>query len=99
MKRKVLEAKTDKELEIYLQEDTRFVPQAIQFAYEIFKSRGRIFTPEEIEQKAANLIYTSAALSIVNIIISPYVNFSFLSIFFALIIVGMIFGIGYISLS
>lgn len=117
VKRKILEAKTDKELEIYLQEDTRFVPQAIQFAYEILKSRGRIFTPEEIEQitflieeksrndkitihpnhkKAANLIYASAALSIVNIIISPYVNFSFLNIFFSLIIVGMIFGIGYI---
>lgn len=117
VKRKILEAKTDKELEIYLQEDTRFVPPAIQFAYEILKSRGRIFTPEEIEQitflieeksrndkitihpnhkKAANLIYASAALSIVNIIISPYVNFSFLNIFFSLIIVGMIFGIGYI---
>lgn len=116
VKRKVLEAKTDQELEYYLQQGNKFVPQASQFTYEILKSRGRIFTPEDTERitlmiekkseedkiiihenhkKAANLIYISATLGIVNMILFPDLPFSFFSIFVAIIILGFMFGIGY----
>ncbi|MEN5055070.1 hypothetical protein [Sphingobacterium kitahiroshimense] len=116
VKRKVLEAKTDQELEYYLQENNKFVPQASQFAYEILKLRGRIFTPEDTERitlmiekkseedkiiihqnhkKAAILIYISATLGIVNMILFPDLPFSFFSIFVAIIVLGFMFGIAY----
>lgn len=116
VKRKVLEGKTDKELTQYLQDDNTFVPQACQFAYEILQSRGRIFTPEEIERikvmiskkyekdkiivhenhkKAAYLIYISASLGIINLMLSPELHFSLLSIFTVLIIIAIIFEVGY----
>lgn len=116
VKRKVLEAKTDKELEYYLQEENKFVPQANQFAYEILKSRGRIFTPEETERitlmiaekskkeeiiihknhkKAANLIYISVAIGIINLFFLPEYLYSFLAAFIGIIVMVIICGIGY----
>ncbi len=43
----VLEKKTDKELEEYLKPETRYVPEAIEYAYNILKDRGREFSDEE----------------------------------------------------
>lgn len=48
VKRSVLEAKTDKELEAYIQKGKRFVPEANILAFEILKSRGRSFSAEEL---------------------------------------------------
>ncbi|WP_288789815.1 hypothetical protein [uncultured Elizabethkingia sp.] len=45
--RSVLEKKTDKELEQYIKPDSRFVPEAIDYAFEILKSRGKEFSEEE----------------------------------------------------
>ena len=55
VKRKVLEKLSDSELEKYLKPESRFVPEAIQFAYEILKERGKQFS--EIEtNRIENLI-------------------------------------------
>ncbi|PQA90001.1 hypothetical protein B0A69_21510 [Chryseobacterium shigense] len=35
------------ELEQYVKPESRFVPEAIQYAYEILQSRGKMFSPEE----------------------------------------------------
>lgn len=48
-KKNVLEKMSDRELEHYIKPDSKFVPQAIQYAYEILQSRGRTFTNEEQE--------------------------------------------------
>lgn len=47
VKKSVLEQKSDKQLEEYIKPESRFVPQAIKFAYEILKARGRDFSEEE----------------------------------------------------
>ena len=57
VKRKVLEKLSDIELEKYIKPESRFVPEAIEFAFEILKQRGRIFTETEIVQ-IASLIKT-----------------------------------------
>ena len=55
VKRKVLEKLSDSELEKYLKPESRFVLEAIQFAYEILKERGKQFS--EIEtNRIENLI-------------------------------------------
>lgn len=46
-KKNVLEKMSDQELEQYIKPNSKFVPQAIQYAYEILQSRGRTFTNEE----------------------------------------------------
>lgn len=43
----VLEKKSNRELEEYLKPETRYVPEAIEYAYTILKSRGREFSDEE----------------------------------------------------
>lgn len=43
----VLRKLSDTELEKYLKEGNRFVPEAVQIALEVLKERGRIFTVEE----------------------------------------------------
>lgn len=43
----VLRKLSDSELEKYLKEDNRFVPEAVQIAFEILKERGRTFTEQE----------------------------------------------------
>lgn len=48
--RKVLENLSDPELEKYIKKDSRFVPEAVELAYEILKKRGREFTSIEQEQ-------------------------------------------------
>ena len=45
--KKVLEEKSNQELEKYIELGNRFVPQANLLAYEILKNRGREFTNEE----------------------------------------------------
>lgn len=57
VKRKVLEKLSDIELEKYIKPESRFVPEAIEFAFDILKQRGRIFTETEIGQ-IQNLIKT-----------------------------------------
>lgn len=50
MKKNVLEKLTDRELEKYIEEGNRFVPEANRYAFEILKSRGRIFQPDELKR-------------------------------------------------
>ncbi|HCN50903.1 MAG TPA: hypothetical protein DIT10_17755 [Chryseobacterium sp.] len=45
--RSVLRKLSDPELEKYLQEGNRFVPEAVQIAFEILEERGRVFTEQE----------------------------------------------------
>ncbi|PVH25497.1 hypothetical protein [Sphingobacterium corticibacter] len=92
VKKSVLENKTDQELEQYLKEGNRFVPQANQYALEILKLRGRNFSDVELEKintmitekrkseeivvsksqkKSANLMYLSAGLGVINILLLP----------------------------
>lgn len=46
--KKILEKLSDPELESYVKPDSRYVPDAIQYAFDILKNRGRIFKDEEI---------------------------------------------------
>ncbi|MET4080865.1 putative membrane protein YiaA [Pedobacter sp. UYP30] len=46
----VLQKKTDRELEQYILPDSAYVPQAIEYAFEILKSRGRVFSVDELER-------------------------------------------------
>lgn len=46
----VLRKLSDQELEAYLKEGNRFVPEAVQIAFEILEERGRVFS--EIEKTA-----------------------------------------------
>lgn len=43
----VLKKLSDSELEKYLKEGNRFVPEAVQMAFEILEERGRLFTEQE----------------------------------------------------
>jgi len=54
IKRSRLEEKSNKELEEYIKEGNKFVPEATIYAYEILKSRGRQFS--DIETERVNLI-------------------------------------------
>jgi len=49
VKKSVLEQKTSIQLEEYIKPESRFVPQAVKFAFEILKSRGRDFSEDETE--------------------------------------------------
>ena len=55
--RKVIEKLSDFELEKYIKPESRFVPEAIEFAVDILKQRGRVFTDSETEL-IQNLIKT-----------------------------------------
>jgi len=48
--KRLLEEKSGQELEEYIKSESKFVPEANQYAYKILKSRGRIFTDEENER-------------------------------------------------
>ena len=48
--KKVLEEKSNQDLEKYTEVGSRFVPEANLLAFEILKKRGRIFTAEETER-------------------------------------------------
>lgn len=48
--KRLLEEKSSQELEEYIKPESKFVFEANQYAYEILKSRGRIFTDEENER-------------------------------------------------
>ena len=116
VKKSVLETKTNKELEEYLKNGNRFIPEARMYAFEILKERGvefseaetqriMLLTPqeakvEEIEvhanyKKAANLIYVSAALGLINVILSPE-HINAFGIIVAIFSLGLIVGIGYL---
>ncbi|WBV58429.1 hypothetical protein PFY10_08205 [Chryseobacterium daecheongense] len=56
----VLEKMSSQELEKYIKPDTKVVPQAILYAFDILESRGKEFSPEEIERKNS-LITTEKA--------------------------------------
>lgn len=43
----VLRKLSNQELEGYLKESNRFVPEAVQIAFEILEERGRIFSEQE----------------------------------------------------
>ena len=117
VKKSVLEAKTDRELEEYIKEGNRFVPEANLLAFEILKTRGREFTEFETQRimalvsekkkveeriihpnhkKAANVIYLSAALGIINAILSPETFNNSFGIIVAIFTLGIIIGIGYL---
>jgi len=61
--RKVLEKLSDYELEKYIKPESRFVPESIQYAFDILKERGRIFTETESEQ-IQSLIESKKALEV-----------------------------------
>lgn len=46
--KKIIEKLSNPELENYLKTNSRYVADAIQYAFDILKNRGRIFTDEEI---------------------------------------------------
>jgi hypothetical protein len=48
--KRLLESKSDQELEQYIKTESKFVVEAQIYAYEILKSRGREFTDEESER-------------------------------------------------
>lgn len=48
--KRLLEEKSSQELEDYIKPESKFVAEANQYAYEILKSRGKIFTDEENER-------------------------------------------------
>lgn len=47
VKRNVLNKLSSRELENYLNPENRFIPEAVQMAFEILEERGRIFTEKE----------------------------------------------------
>lgn len=117
VKKSVLEAKTDKELEEYIKEGNGFVPEANILAFEILKSRGREFTELETQRimslvseknkenekiihpnhkRAANLIYLSAGLGVINVILSPAIFNNSFGIIIAILTLGMLIGLGYL---
>ncbi len=53
--KRLLEEKSNQELEKYIEEGNRFVPEANLYAYKILKSRGREFTDEE-DKRITSLI-------------------------------------------
>ena len=59
--RKVIEKLSDDELEKYIKPESRFVPESIQYAYDILKERGRKFT--EIESEEINNLIESKKAS------------------------------------
>ena len=61
--KKVIEKLSDYELEKYIKPESRFVPESIQYAFDILKERGRIFTENE-SQQIQNLIESKKALEI-----------------------------------
>ena len=46
----MIEKLSDNELEKYIRPESRFVPESIQYAFDILKERGRIFSENESEQ-------------------------------------------------
>lgn len=48
--RKILEQKNDKELELYISPNDRYVAKSIEYAFNILKNRGRSFSLQEEEQ-------------------------------------------------
>lgn len=50
VKKSVLEQKTDKQLEEYIKLESRFVPEAVKYAFEILQSRGKEFSNDDIER-------------------------------------------------
>ncbi len=48
--RKILEEKNDKELELYISPNDRYVSKSIEYAFNILKNRGRRFSLQEEEQ-------------------------------------------------
>jgi hypothetical protein len=56
VKRSVLQNLSTKELEDYIKDDSRFVPEAIEFAYEILRNERNIQFSEEESLRIENLI-------------------------------------------
>ena len=117
VKNSVLETKSDKELEEYIKEGNRFVPEATVLAFEILKSRGREFSELETHQimslisekskvkekvihpnheKAANAIYLSVALGLINVFLRPETFNNATSIIIAIFTFAIIARIGYL---
>ena len=48
--RKILEQKNDKELELYISPNDRYVSKSIEYAFNILKNRGRHFSLQEENQ-------------------------------------------------
>ncbi|MBA5791984.1 hypothetical protein H1R17_03645 [Flavobacterium sp. xlx-214] len=117
VRKSVLETKTNTELEEYIKKGNRFVPEASLYAFEILKTRGRVFTEEEAQSilllvdnknkaseviihpnhtKAAQLMYISAALGIINMILSPDILSNFFGIFIAFLVLAIIVAMGYL---
>jgi len=50
VKKNILEAKKTNELYLYIQPESRFVSQAIQYSFDILKERGETFSDEETDR-------------------------------------------------
>ncbi|MFL9832644.1 hypothetical protein [Chryseobacterium terrae] len=64
--KRILEEKSNQELEEYIKPESKFIPEANQYAYEILKSRGRIFTDEENERFSTTLIDKNSTNKIIH---------------------------------
>ena len=64
--KRLLEEKTNQELEEYIKPESKFVQEASQYAFEILKSRGRIFTDEETERFSSNTIKENKITKVVH---------------------------------
>jgi len=95
VKKNVLEQKTNEQLEEYIKPETRYVPQATKFAFEILKTRGRVFSEQEID--AINLLINKPEEKKIRPIHQNHIkssNFIFISIVFGLI--NLFFALKYI---
>jgi len=106
--------KSNEELEKYLLPNGGYVPDAIEYAFEILKERGRDFSEEETAKineliyskkpeplsvhvnhiKASNLMYASAALGLINIVLIPEMLSTGMDIFTAFFCLAFIAALG-----
>ena len=116
--KKVLEKMSNPELEKYIKADSQFQSQAVFYAFDILKSRGREFTEAETEKvnslqikkikdeeiivhpnhiKSSDLLYSSAGLGALNILLSVDILNSFTAIVTAITTLGFLFLLGYLA--
>ncbi|MFC4476098.1 hypothetical protein [Flavobacterium chungangensis] len=95
VKKNVLEQKTNEQLEEYIKPETRYVPQATKFAFEILKTRGRVFSEQEVD--TINLLINKTEEKKIRPIHENHIkssNLIFISIIFGLI--DLFFALKYI---
>ncbi|GAB1464353.1 hypothetical protein [Pedobacter sp.] len=95
VKKSVLIVKPDRELEKYLLEGNTYVAEAVEYAFEILKTRGKFFSEEEIQRISQMIIQKEERELEVQekeIELSPQKKYENNIIFIALIIAYLIYG-------